>query len=557
MVVKRQLKKTFPVLYGGLHKLYWRLNNRLSRRSTLHPDTKVRIGIQELCKDIQHYSVDPKKPRVLFFVLNGNLYFNAIGTVLALRLRQRGSYVHFIECARTIETCLSAPVNFPDGVKPCTYCQRMKENTYRSFFPYSVVNTVGYEIIEEHNRIDGFNLSSCEDYTWQGVEVGRLVTLHMKWHLRRSVICWDDLTLYRDVLKAAVRILHSMSSALVEIEPDCIVMTNGTMFYERVVGALLKKKGIRFITYDHAYQSDNLYVGINTDAWNDVVHKEALPMRISLDAIERSNAQATVNSWIEKRGYQGDRLFHGDMVDLQEFIGGDERPFALLAPNMTFESSVIEKDRVFLNMFEWMAETIKYFTHHHEWRLIIRCHPAETRFYTAEPVEERMREVFDSLPENIIVISSARNVDTIALLGHARALLVYASTLGLEHSFRRRKAITAADTYYSGKGFTFDPAERQEYLDTLSSVMCNGDGMTAQENEQMLSYVYYFFFERSFQFEPVTMTAGTRYTILREHNATHLATGKCKGLEHFCNVICGENMPYVGRRSRILNLAKM
>ena len=80
-----------------------------------------------------------------------------------------------------------------------------------------------------------------------------------------------------------------------------------------------------------------------------------------------------------------------------------------------------------------------------------------------------------------------------ALIEQADAVLVHASTIGLEAALLGKPVLVSADVHYRGKGFTRD-VEGPEHLVTLLD-SARTLRLTPEEHDLAITYAHLFFFE--------------------------------------------------------------
>jgi hypothetical protein len=172
------------------------------------------------------------------------------------------------------------------------------------------------------------------------------------------------------------------------------------------------------------------------------------------------------------------------------------RPVALLCANIAYDSAVLGMTRAFPSMARWIQETVGWFLHRPDWQLVIRCHPAEVYWPSAEPVPGVIAARFPELPEHIHVVGPADPVNTYGLVNLCRLGLVYTTTVGLEMAVRGLPVVVAGKVHYAQKGFTTDPADPGEYFAALDRLTAPGSPAPLAPRQVELARCYadvYFF----------------------------------------------------------------
>jgi hypothetical protein len=93
-------------------------------------------------------------------------------------------------------------------------------------------------------------------------------------------------------------------------------------------------------------------------------------------------------------------------------------------------------------------------------------------------------------------------INTYDIMEIASLGLAYTTTVGLEMAMRGVPVITAADTHYRGRGFTFDPASWEDYFNRLDGILSDlpGHRLSSDQIETAWNYAYRFFFEYPLDF---------------------------------------------------------
>lgn len=176
---------------------------------------------------------------------------------------------------------------------------------------------------------------------------------------------------------------------------------------------------------------------------------------------------------------------------------GNRRPgerVALMCPNVSWDSALLGRDRPFPSLAEWVRQTVRYFAGRTGCRLIVRVHPAEVIFGTAQPVSGIIRQCCPSLPEHIQVVGPEDPVNTYDLMEACDFGLVYNTTAGLEMAMHGIPAIVAGRPHYVEKGFTIDVNTAQEYRSAIESLIADPRRLSERQTELAWCYADVFFF---------------------------------------------------------------
>jgi hypothetical protein len=129
------------------------------------------------------------------------------------------------------------------------------------------------------------------------------------------------------------------------------------------------------------------------------------------------------------------------------------------------------------------------------------------------------------------------------LMEQADIGLVYTSTVGLELALLGKPVVVAAETHYSGKGFTIDAANRDDHRQRLEEMLLDPSAF-APSTEAARRYANLFFFDAAIDrppaYEPVKGLAR-----LETVNPADLLPGSHRGLDRICDGIL-HGAPFVG-----------
>jgi capsule polysaccharide export protein KpsC/LpsZ len=215
-------------------------------------------------------------------------------------------------------------------------------------------------------------------------------------------------------------------------------------------------------------------------------------------------------------------------------------PLAVLFTNVVWDTAMQDRDTVFNGMLDWLQTTIRLFRIHPQWTLIIRIHPAETQVPGREShdrVAEWIQQDLGCVPENVRVVLPEDPIDSYVLIRMARVGLVYASTVGLEMAVAGTPVVVAGDAHYSGKGFTYDPSDRENYSSQVEVLMAEQRAISRETQVDLaLSYAYTFFLRRTLPITTLTEQHEARPR-LAYHSFQELLPGISSALDVVCDGI--------------------
>lgn len=260
-----------------------------------------------------------------------------------------------------------------------------------------------------------------------------------------------------------------------DVKPDRVVSNDSYYGMWAMLQQLSEKRTIPFFSH---------WIGGRQGGWCYAHNDSAMNLDFSKPWKEFSKIplnekkRGKVKQWLEGR-LSGDEMIldtaslaphQSERFDLSKL--DMEKPTALLATNVIWDLAALNKQIIFEDMIDWIAETIGWFRTHPQYQLIIKPHPAELNPSipeTRERVEVALAAREITLPYNVFLLSPRVRLTVYQLFPLVSALLVHTTTVGIEMAAKGMPVITTAKSPYRGYGFTHDPEDRGEYFRTLEN----------------------------------------------------------------------------------------
>lgn len=284
-----------------------------------------------------------------------------------------------------------------------------------------------------------------------------------------------------------------------DVKPDRIIANDSYYGMWAILQKLCERKGIPF--YSH-------WLGARQNAWCYAYNDAAMNLnfskpwkkfsQISLD--ERRKGK--VRRWLEGRAAGKEMIF--DTASLAEHQNDEfdldnidpQKPIALLPANVIWDLAALNKQIIFVDMIDWIAETIQWFAAHSEFQLIIKPHPGELNPSipaTEERVQVGLSRRGVHLPENVFLLSPKVNLTVYQLFPVVQVGLVHTTTVGIEMAALGLPVITTAKSPYRGFGFTIDPVSQETYFDLLERTLL-GEKTLDPDAQVDLAYKFILFY---------------------------------------------------------------
>jgi hypothetical protein len=173
------------------------------------------------------------------------------------------------------------------------------------------------------------------------------------------------------------------------------------------------------------------------------------------------------------------------------------KPVVLLCSNVAWDSKVLGRQIFTDGISDWIRRTVRYFAQRNDCTLVVRIHPDEIRWGTAQPIEQSVKEAVPSLPDHIKLVAPGSDINTYDLIDIAHMGLVYTSTSGLDMVLAGVPVICSGRVHYRGKGFTIDPQNLEGYFEAIDVVLgtAKEQNLTTHQVELARLYTYLFHFE--------------------------------------------------------------
>jgi hypothetical protein len=199
--------------------------------------------------------------------------------------------------------------------------------------------------------------------------------------------------------------------------------------------------------------------------------------------------------------------------------------------NLSWDTALFGNEVAYESQFDWLARAAGSFAGRDDAVLVIRVHPAESRWGTEQPVEAELTKRVGALPPNVIVVGPGQPLSSYGLLAISDLVLCYTTTVGLEAAVRSIPVAVAAKTHYRGRGFTVDIESHAD----LERVIADPPTMTPEQVELARRYAFAFFFRLMIPF-PLVRSVNGRLAPLPV-SAEQLLPGRDPYLDFICDRI--------------------
>ena len=409
-------------------------------------------------------------------------------------LKLSGAEVRHMTCGGGLQIC--DRVNSWEGPPmPCHSCTKYVQSSLRA-------HSSDFDSMSSHwgsadwPEIDNMSLSELMRVEYDGLPLGSLVEIPVKWFLLGETLSQDPLgtSTFRMFLRSARAIADAAKKMIDEFCPTQVLLLNGLFLFEGIIWEVCKQRGIEVVSYERAFILDTFVFARNEvagyykvdDVWNKWKN-------IQLSEVESAELDSYLNDrqlglrtsddyWKEVRDSSVKRQRNGSR--------------AVLFTNLVWDSAVLRQDIAFPSIVDWIVAAIEEFRGRPNDELVIRVHPAETKLSgreSREEMETAVRSRIQELPDNVIIIPSTDPTSSYQLMRDADFGLVYSSTTGMEMVLTGKPVVVSAKTHYRNKGFTIDVSTAEEFGLAIDSLTSNFSQLLP-DLELARRYAYLFFF---------------------------------------------------------------
>ncbi|MBI9044552.1 MAG: hypothetical protein JEZ06_08705 [Anaerolineaceae bacterium] len=343
-----------------------------------------------------------------------------------------------------------------------------------------------------------FSFSDLENFSIENINIGKLVLPSVRWLLRRHTIeeNEENISLYKKFIVSAWDLYDNANYLFKEFSPQAILLFNGVFFPEAIFRLVANKYKIRTITHEVGMKPLTSFFshGLATD----------YPMKVEKEFKLSNIEKKIIDKTISKRKTGNFRMaginFWPKVLrvspELTQIISQHDT-FVTIFTNVIFDTSQINANIIFPNMFEWLNHLINIIKEFPNVFFVIRAHPDENR-----PGKESVESVFNwyiknnhGSINNLAFIDPNNPVSSYELISKSSMILVYNSTIGLEASILGKKVICAAKSRYSQFDTVDLPLSIDEYLKLVKTNLTKLLPIDHKKVENA-NKVFYFQFEK-------------------------------------------------------------
>jgi hypothetical protein len=314
----------------------------------------------------------------------------------------------------------------------------------------------------------------------------------------------DGAAIKRDFGISAAAVEAALGRILDRFRPDVVFAVNGLFAAERAVRAVAADRGVRVVTYEMAPRKDTLVFGQTSAAPEmvmDALAEDQCSRPLSkeegeaLDSLLRARVSG---AGAHERYFRTAQEHGGEAVRTSLQIRSGTRVISAFT-NLAWDTALLGKDIAYESQVDWLARASEVVAGRDDTVLVIRVHPAESRWGTAQPIEAELNERVGELPRNVLLVRPDDALSSYGLLAISDLVLGYTTTVGLEAAVSGIPVAVGGRTHYRGRGFTTDVESHAD----LERVIAELPAMSPKQVELARRYAFAFFFRLMIPFKHV------------------------------------------------------
>ncbi|WP_311172605.1 hypothetical protein [Halobellus ordinarius] len=359
-----------------------------------------------------------------------------------------------------------------------------------------LADAFGFDQVDLQNLIPGDVAYGVESYlngdksTYRGINVAEFATASARKFLQKYHVMSDpeERQIVRRFLVTACHLTDAFYTLFDEYDFETCFTNDPAYVYGGVPLAVADANGVVGYSSSRAYRDRALLFGRTANStWLPQFEDHEFLTSLLNEPLS-DEQRAHVNRIMSGRETGDHTRVHYTTQESESVDDGGSGTFAAMFTNLIWDASLEAGEAAYDDPFEWISDTIEWFNEHKEETLVVKLHPAESKFGTNERVGEWITEHYRPLPGNIEMLPPETDVNTYQLLDEIDVAIVYNSTVGFEMAYNGGPVVVAGDTHYRDHGFTFDADTKRGYFDYLDQLKTLE--LSEEEHTRAIRYVY-------------------------------------------------------------------
>jgi len=420
-----------------------------------------RIG--QLAREVAHQAKQtPGKQPVVFFNASTRLDYmsqnGAFSLLTSWGLRLAGiPVIHFV-CQRGMSRCLlgSTERNYFESM-PCDRCMQLSQASFDGAKVHGFIFEKDQQLIA---ALAGLNVPQLTDFGYEGLAYGEIVLPSVRWAKRRHHLNDDAKTreLFSEFILSAYFIRQEFEALLEQVQPSAVVLFNGLMFPEAVVKLAAQARQVPVVMHEVGYQPFSGFFTTEESTAREIFLADTYQLNLAQEARLQEYLEQRFSGSFTMAGIK----FWPEMSQLDAGFLEKADSFKQIVPvftNVIFDTSQQHANLVYEDMFVWLDDVLSLIKSHPETLFVIRAHPDEMRTGKAshETVDQwvKLNQV-DQL-ENVVFFHADEFISSYELIGRAKFMIVYNSSIGLEGALLGKAVLCGGQAWYTHYQTVFFP----------------------------------------------------------------------------------------------------
>lgn len=380
-----------------------------------------------------------------------------------------GVKIDIIQCFNFLNICHLGGSPFSDSNKmPCYSCEKVNSKLYKD------INTINLSFlkVDYENELQKLSVDELRSYTFEGVNLGELVSSSIIWIKRHSDLNEESKNYFIKLINDSKNLKHYFDNLNLE-DYKGILVFNGISFPESILYKICEEKNLNVATFEGGMSKNFNY---------------------SIEFNYGFTPQHFFNFDMDKNyenGYFEDQVFFKAKPHnlISEKMDGTVSIFT----NVSWDTSQFVSNNIFDSMYEWLENLKPLFKQYKSINFVIKPHPGENRkikttFYTVSSwYEKNIRNKYS----NVSIVLNNESNTSYKLLARSNLVLVYNSTIGIEAAILGKKVIMSANSHYSNYGFVDCPKDKEGYFNYLKETLNSQDFEVNEEKIELAKKYYY------------------------------------------------------------------
>ena len=378
----------------------------------------------------------------------------------------------------------------------CIKCEQYSQKMWK---PYknSLIKLSEFIDLKKRKReieksLDHLNLELLVNFTDDGINYGRLakdILVNNKLVGSEKLVPKANL-LMKTHIKNLILLKESYTQVIKQLRPDRVISNDSYYGMWKVLEIICIKNSIPFYS-QYPITLDRMVIKQNGSAvdfnfknnWQEFCKKPLTQFE-----------EKQIDNWLEgKRGLFLDstKSYKNSPRDSAVSRIDKGKPTIIIAANVIWDLTALNKQIIFSDMINWITETIEWFNSKNEFQLIIKPHPIEISKIipnTNETVHSGIYSLFKTLPANVHLLKPDTHISSNEIIKtfDVRGVAVHTTTVGFESPIYGIPSITTAKSVYRELGFTIDPVNKSEYFEKILYLL-SGEKKIVDSSEILLA----------------------------------------------------------------------